>query len=258
MEQDAQTDVLYDFLYRDSSRITSYYAQIFGGKLTSLENTDTDSSTRDTGGKMDLGLLGGDLKSGKETSQSQTRTIDPHDLIATDVLVQLSSDNRLNINVSNAAHGSLVLTTGTLLLIGKTLLWCAAVVLESEAKEAANKARSDAEKASARAQQRIISMMRALILPSGFLLRTSDGLDVVGTLKEDGMEEPISPYYFKHGLAGLASVHLIGIKEEPSHAVSLPPEKMIGMGQAFAKALQGLVFPSGAITVTPIALFREI
>ena len=41
MEQDAQTDVLYDFLYRDSSRITSYYAQIFGGHLTTVQNTES-------------------------------------------------------------------------------------------------------------------------------------------------------------------------------------------------------------------------
>ena len=197
MEQDAQTDVLYDFLYRDSSRITSYYAQIFGGKLTSLENTDTDSRTKDAGAKTDFGLLGGDLKSGKEISQSQTRTIDPHDLIATDVLVQLSSDNRLNSDVNNAPHGSLVWTSGTLLLIDKTMLELAAVVLESQAKEAANKARSAAEKTAARAQQHIIPMMRALVLPSGFLLRTPDGLDVVGTVKEDGMDEPMSFLLFE-------------------------------------------------------------
>ena len=258
MEQDAQTDVLYDFLYRDSSRITSYYAQIFGGKLTSLENTDTDRKTKDRGGKLDLEVLGGDLRSGKEISQSQTRIIDPHDLIATDVLVQLSSDNRLNVDVNNAPHGSLVLTSGTLILIDKTMLELAAVVLEAQAKEAVNNARGAAEKAAARAQQQIVPMIRSITLPSGFLLRTPDGLDIVGTVKEDGMEEPISTYYFKHGLAGLASVYIMGIKEEPSYSVSLPPEKIIGMGQVFAKALQEIMFPEAAITVTPIALFREI
>jgi len=49
------------------------------------------------------------------------------------------------------------------------MLELVAIVLEWQAKEAANKARSAAEKAAARAQQRIIPMMRALILPSGFL-----------------------------------------------------------------------------------------
>jgi len=39
------------------------------------------------------------------------------------------------------------------------------------------------------------------------------------------MEEPISTYYFKHGVAGLSGVHAIGIKEVPSSAfVLVQPE----------------------------------
>lgn len=50
MERDAQTDVLYDFLYRDSSRITSYYAQIFGGHLTTVQDTESERDSKDKGG----------------------------------------------------------------------------------------------------------------------------------------------------------------------------------------------------------------
>ncbi len=258
MEQDAQTDVLYDFLYRDSSRITSYYAQIFGGKLTSVQNTETERDTKDKSGKLDFGLVGGDLKSGKENTQSQTRAIDPHDLITTDVLSQLRSGDRFNQDVEAAPHGSLILTSGTLVLIDKTMLEIAIAVFDAQAKEAMRTAKGTIEKATARGQQQLIPILNTIALPSGFLLRTPDGLDIVGTVKESGMEEPISTYYFKHGSAGLAGVFLIAIKEEPSYSVQLPAEKMIGAGQVAAAALQQVMFPDGAITVTPIALFREI
>ena len=258
MEQDAQTDVLYDFLYRDSSRINSYYAQIFGGKLTSVQNTETERDSADKGGKLDLGMVGGDLKSGKENTLSQTRVIDPHDLTATDVFIQLRANNRFNENAKAAPHGSLILASGTLLLIDRTMLEMATAVLDSQAKEASRTAKTPSEKNAARAQQSLIPIMKTLSLPSGFLLHTADGLDIVGTVKETGMEEPISTYYFKHGTAGLAQVYLIGIKEQSSLAITLSAGKLIGMAQAAAAGLQQMMFPDGAITVTPIAIFREI
>ena len=42
MEQIEQADELYDFLYKDANRIASYYAQIFKGRLSSLEKTATE------------------------------------------------------------------------------------------------------------------------------------------------------------------------------------------------------------------------
>ena len=115
MEQDGQTDVLYDFLYRDSSRITSYYAQIFGGHLTTVHDTDSTSDTKNKGGRVTLKVASGDIRSSQENLQSQTRVINPHDVITTDVLSRLRSDNRFDDDVDNAPHGSLIIAQGTFL-----------------------------------------------------------------------------------------------------------------------------------------------
>ncbi|MDQ3668566.1 MAG: hypothetical protein M3410_18740 [Acidobacteriota bacterium] len=258
MEQDAQTDVLYDFLYRDSSRITSYYAQIFGGHLTTVQDTDSESDTKVKGGKLSLQVASGDIKSSQENLRSQTRVLNPHDLIATDVLSQLRSDNRFNTDIEDAPNGSLVIADGTLLLIDRSMMGLAVIVLKMQVEEASRTARSAAEKAAVRTQKQVIPFLEGIDLPSGFLLSIADGVNIVGTLKDAGMEEPISTYYFRHGTAGLAGVYVIGIKEEPSHSVMLPTEQMIGAGQAAAAALKEMMFPPGSITVTPIALFREI
>ena len=138
------------------------------------------------------------------------------------------------------------------------MLELAIVVLRMQSDENLRKAKTQAEKVAARALKQVILFLSKIVLPSGFLLNTVDGQNIVGTLKESGMEEPISTYYFKHGTAGLASVYVIGIKETPSHSVALPLEQMIGAGQAAAEALRGMMFPSDSTTVTPVALFREI
>ncbi|MFN2456405.1 MAG: hypothetical protein ABR577_19595, partial [Pyrinomonadaceae bacterium] len=66
MESEEQTGALYDFLYRDSNRIASYYAQVFGGRLSSVEEIDTTRDIIDTTGHATVGVVGGDLKSSKE------------------------------------------------------------------------------------------------------------------------------------------------------------------------------------------------
>jgi hypothetical protein len=258
MEQDARTDVLYDFLYRDSSRITSYYAQIFGGLQRSFEQTELERNTKDRGGKLDLQVAGVDLRSVKENLRSETSTFDPHDIITTDVLSQLRTDGRFNTDVENAPHGSLFISQGTLLLIDRSMLDLAVAVLKSQAEESTRVARTPAQKTAARSEKQVAQLMASIDLPSGFLLRTPQGVNIVGTLKESGMDEPISTYYFKHGTAGLAEVFIAGIKEVPSPSIALPNEQMIGAGQTAAGALKIVMFPPDSITVTPIALFREI
>lgn len=90
-----------------------------------------------------------------------------------------------------------------------------------------------------------------LVLPSAFLLHIPSGLQIAGTIKDSGMEEPISGYYFKHGIAGLAEIYVIGIKEIPSGVFPLPQTQLIGAGQQAAQVLSNLLFPSEAIRVTP-------
>ena len=45
-QEDEQAVEFYDFLYRDSNRLTSYYSQIFEGKLTSIEELENNRESR--------------------------------------------------------------------------------------------------------------------------------------------------------------------------------------------------------------------
>ena len=104
----------------------------------------------------------------------------------------------------------------------------------------------------------IKNFMELVPLPSAFALRTESQVNVVGTLKDLGMEEPISAHYFKHGNAGLSGVYLVGIKEVPTPVTDAQAPSLLSAANQTAEALSGMLFPPDAVRVTPIAMFREI
>jgi len=258
MEPEEPAVELYDFLYRDSTRIASYYAQLFGGKLTSLEETETSRDSVDKSGGLSLHVISGGLKSGQEDAASTRRTIDPSDIIATDVLTSLREREQLNKNVEDAPHGSLVIAKGTIVFVDRSILTLADLVFEMEIVNKRKAARSQAERLEVASLEFIRKFLAKIELPSGFLLHTEDGLQLAGTIKDSGMEEPISTYYFKHGSAGLTDVYLVGIKEVPTLSFTLPNTQLIGAGQLAVQGLADMMFPPGSTKVTPIALFRRI
>jgi hypothetical protein len=259
VEQEEPTVELYDFLYRDTSRFASYYAQLFAGKLISVEKSDSTKDVADKDLKLGVALVVGSLKSGQELEAASKTTIDPHELITTDVLAMFAKGKRLHTNLADAPHGALIHAVGTLVLVDRHMLEFANIAIDMLIDVEKKKSVPKREKEVTLSTLNILKAFLAKVpLPSTFLLEVSKDIQVVGTIKEAGMEEPISTYYFKHGTAGLAGVHLIGIKEIPSVSLALPDEKLIGVGRQAAEALSNMLFPKEGIKVTPIVMFRKL
>ena len=221
MEPNAPPVALYDFLYRDAGRLASYYAQIFSGRLWSLEQADTDRTSEDKDAKLDTHIASGDLKHISEVTRSSKRTIDPHNVLTTDVLSFLQDGGYIEPGVVEAAHGSLVLMHGTLVLIDRAMAELAVLSFDLMISEEERKPKAKQDQASLQGMRFIREFLPQLSMPSAFVLQTGDGCQVAGTIKEEGLEEPISTYYFKHGAAGLSDVYLVGIKETPSESFTL-------------------------------------
>jgi hypothetical protein len=248
-----QTATLYDFLYRDPGRLASYYAQIFGGHLSAVEETDSERSAKAKGGKAGLlpvASVEGTLT--EEVLSSSRRTFTPHDLISIDVLTALIRGDRITTQFTEAPHGALIRVEGTVLFIDRHMLELAGGLLGAVA------GALPAGGEGVDVLKMLEKLFASLTVPSAFMIQTNDGRKVVGTLKDGGMEEPISAYYFKHGPAGLSGVHLIGIKESPAPAINLPQQSLMGAGQGLAQVLSDLTFDKQAIRVTPVAMFRKL
>jgi hypothetical protein len=254
--QDVPTAEYYDFLYRDSSRIASYYAQLFGSHLTSVEESDSNKLSSEKGLTGSLHVVGGAAKTGKETQSGTKRVSSPHDVATTDVLSALTAGDRIK-NFATAPHGALFEARGTLVLIDGSFLELASIAFEMWVREEKKKRRHERNEDLIRNQEAFQNLLTKLRLPSAFVLVTSDGQQLAGTVKESGMEEPIVSYHFKHGTSGLADVYLVGIKEIPSGTPALMSSAMIAVAQEAAEKFANLLFPKEATRVTPIALFRK-
>ena len=258
MAPEEPADALYDFLYRDSGRITSYYAQIFGGILSSLEENASERSAVEKGAEANAAVAKGGVKHTGETVTSSKRLLNPHDVITIDVLSHLVDKGKIGGAIEDAEHGSLVLTKGTLIFVDRSMVELAGVSFSLMIAEEERKPPKQRNHVEIQTLKTVTSFLSKLSLPSAFLLQTDEGLQVAGTIKDEGMEEPIGSYYYKHGSAGLADVYLIGIKEIPSPAFAMEGNQMMGAGKAAAQLLSNMLFPDDALRVTPIALFRKL
>jgi hypothetical protein len=253
---------LFDFLYRDTNRINSYYAQLFQGKLSALERVDStrDNQERTLSGKGNLSVVSGEATSKliNEVQESSKQVIDPHDLIVSDVIGKLFENGFVEENVNSAKNGSLILCSGVLTFVDKFFIELAGPYLDTligSAKSGQNKHKSQQE---TKNLQLIKNVLSKLTLPSMFILQTSEKINVCGVIKESGLEEPVTSYYFKHGENGLPNVYLIGVKEMAGPVADSPGALLSQGSRQVAQVLKNLIIPNEAMTVTPIALFRKI
>ena len=252
---------LYDFLYRDAQRIASYYAQYFSnGRLTQSEKVRATRDNRTSTFKATSVVVGGDLQGMSESQESFKEVFDPHDIVTVDVLTRLMEQLvKPGSNVETAGAGEMVKASGRLTFLDKTLLEFASVGLDVVINQEKAKPKNQRDQAQIQGLEIVRRVLPKMPLTSSFLLVTDDGLTIAGTIKETGLDEPISGSYFKHGAGGVARTHIIGIKEsDPGGVVNVPSTQFLhGMGDAL-RLIQSLIFPENALKMTPIAIYREL
>lgn len=258
MEQDKHQDTLYDFLYKDSNRITSYYAQLFGGHLTALEQTDLEKDSHPKSTSVNAGVIKHHEGIIGEISRGSTRIINPHDIIVTDVLSKLADSGSLSEDIQNASHGALVLVKGTLILTDRSMFGLVTASFDAAIREEQRKHKNQQNKAAIDGLTFLKEITKNMEMPSSFLLKTDSNDEAAGIIKDDGMEEPISSYYFKHGSSGLSDVYVIGIKEVTETKQTFATTDFLAGMQQAAQGMSDMLFSAKAIRVTPIALFRRI
>jgi len=258
MEPEEPQAGLYDFLYKDAGRIASYYAQIFRGRLTSLEESDHEQENEERGSKLGVKIIEGNIRTLSQVQNSQKRIIDPHDVITTDVLSHLVEQGKLQTDLSAAANGEMAIVKGTVVFIDHLILETALIGFEEEIKQYKQRPKKDKDPQQVLLYEVAQKILSKFHLPSAFLLNTESGYLVGGVIKEASMEEAISSYYVKHGMNGLADVYLVAIKEQSTASFTLPAEQMFSVAQQIAQMFSQMLFPAEAIKVTPIALFRKL
>ncbi len=261
MAQDEHPAELYDFLYRDTNRLASYYAQIFRGKLSILEESDSEKHSTDKDIKGNLQVVSGGVKLGDESQVSAKRVYDPHDIITTDVLSYLTENNYVYRNYEECPNGGITLLKGTLFFADSRIM--ASLVASLDTYSEGNK-ETVSEIAGHLVDLKEMFGMRAyhnlikdMSFPPIYYLETENGL-IGGTVKPDGMEEPVSTYVFKYGGLGLPDVYLLGIKEVSALLINNSLSELVNVMWDVAENLESAILPDDSERITPLALFRKI
>ncbi len=249
---------LYDFLYRDPVRIPSFYAQLFGGRLATVEQLESSRDAKERSGRGSIGgFVSGEVKGTDDKTVGRKEVYDAADLLVGDVLARLSQTGRLNADYGSAPTGSLIIASGAVAFVDQSALKIGRLAFEAEAKEVKSRPGTHKSKKEQTAGLDMVAkLMDAITLPSMFVMKTDSGI-IAGQIRDDGMSEPISAHYFKYGDASMTDVFVVGIKEVPGPTIQLPEAAFFTATMGMAQVLTKMTLPESATRITPLALFRK-
>ncbi|MBV9762599.1 MAG: hypothetical protein JO340_18710 [Acidobacteriaceae bacterium] len=247
MEREEQSPVaVYDFLYRDQSRLDSYYAQIFGGRRLSLEKTSATKKQHQWNAKLNTGLLSVERQAPTEISEGLKEVIDPQDTATIDVLQWLAENEYIANSVADAKQGQFIRLHGNLLLVDRRLMVAAAkaITVQSGGNKSTREMKMGAE------------LFAQYPMPSMFTLNSADETLYAGTLTDAGIESVMSSHTWKFGPDTMDDVHVIAILESTK---SLEDTKTSTLAPVLnlARTLHAW-FPPSAVRVTPIVMYRRL
>jgi len=243
---------LFDFIYIDRSRIDSYYAQAFDGKLESSTTTTSEADANEREKSLGQGskLFGIRNKTTSGTNLQQSQLVSPHDVAIVDALHYLDMHGFIKNDFESARSGDVIMVSGTLYFYDTTMLRQAKNLTEAFASIL-----EDGKMKQGAAT--ITAVLNAIDLPSVFMLDIDDRFTVGGIVNEAYLSESIPAHSMKYGDSGMENVHVLGIREMPFRKKSRRTQ-YIRSTHDYAKALRELVFGDDAHAVSPIAIFRKI
>ncbi len=256
MEPAERTDV-FDFLYRDSSRIASYYAQLFGGLLKGVETSAQSRTATESNVRGGFALLSGDRKKIQDAVTARKEQLDPHDNVAVDMIAKLLGQRSAVPAGKDAPHGALVRVEGRLAFTDAATIKMMTDMDEDVFNGFVLDKSKKPHEAKKQAKQ-IRALMKGVTIPSMFLLTTDSGDMYGGTVKEVGLEEPIGSFYYTHGGQALPAVTVLGIREQ-SQPFEIPASMALATANAmFVQVLRDMVLSPDATRLTPIAIYRKV
>jgi len=253
VEQKEQKALLSDFLYIDRERIASFYAQIFGGDLLSIEKEISDIQKKGSGISGGIPqIVDAKAESINQVEEAKKEIINPHDVKVRDVIakfLELAETGKTPIRIY---EGSMIFMDNHLLKIMLETISIAGKFPMLVDSNLSKKEKQEFKKI----LEVINKLLKVMPFLPAFLLKTKE-TNVVGTIKEEFLSEPISSFYLKHGGKWLKDVLVIGIEENTTEE-ELPETHLYGALKELLPAMSSMVFPPDSIKIVPIAIFRRV
>lgn len=274
-------DYLYDFIYADTKRISSYLSQIDPtGVITAIKEVVGESDSVDTSGELNVKLFKAALKGVGINSQSLERQFDATPTLPWSLLHLLREQGYLGDDLASTPVGRMVFLKGSLSIIDVRLLkdaWRPNVeVLRLDNQNALDaqkergllngKAYQDAKRDLDKRMEyeaAIVEMLEKLPHTVNITFRTNQGNCWAATSGANFLVDP-EELILKHGPDISGVWYMASIIDAPPEPESdLPP--IDGQGKLSDLILRSTKFirhhfgrPAEHYAVTPIAIYRAV
>ena len=248
--------VLYDFIYLDKKKIFSYYAQLFDGLLKNVSDKQSTSSTEKE--KVSGGLkpfAEGSMEGVKSFNKENTKEIDPEELVIIDTLAILSKNSK---PLRECHTGDILKENGNLFIATNNILEVFVDIMDLDT-ITGTKSVTKQEKKEANELKRLMKAVFSKISIEPIFILKDDSSEIVGSIKQEFLNEDPDTFQIKHGGAGLDDIQVLGIYENRYNNQSdREPSSFIDSSRVFANGIKEAFFPANSSVITPIAIYREV
>jgi hypothetical protein len=274
-------DYLYDFIYADTRRISSYLSQIDpSGVITAIKEVVGESDNINTAGQLSVKVFRATLKGFSGNSQSLERQFDATPTLPWTLLHHLDEQSYLGKDLKNTPIGRIVSLKGSLRIVDLRLMkdvWKpnADVIrlqreafLKSQKKEGAltNARHKEEEENLKKAMEyefAITAMIEKLPHTANITFSTGQGRCWAATSGDNFLINP-EELILKHGPDIFGTWHMAAIVDaKPEPQTQPPPDEefeylsdMILRSTKFIRYHFGR--PANHYAVTPIAIYRAV
>lgn len=267
-QESPNTESLFDFLYIDTYRIKSYYAQLTGyGALSTLKMSDNTVVTKSKEATVGMPTItGGKLSHANAITSLGERSYDPMPSMPSDIINRLDELGFIGRQLHENHLGKLVLLSGRLGISDISLLKDASdAILKQMAEEKSQlaeiKNRKKVYEQEIKANKHIFDFLKQI--PYSLEARLLfNGDEVWMTLNRDEIIGNAYEINFKHGDFLSGDYYVLGILDavpnDDYSNISHQTQLKIAMS-VMTKELKNLMGrPSSCYGMTPIAIFRVI
>lgn len=268
---------LYDFLFIDTARIYSLYAQLFDGLHEATDKIANEVTTKHTAAQLGgdpIGKLGYERK--KDLEEGISTRLVPHDLLLRDVLIGLKERNFICEDPLSAKSGNIIHLKGEIAVVNldnlAQFIEKAPVFFEGLlAQEAGAELRTltnqqiKAYKKEKNKQSTIITEL--LVAITGLMPQTvqfvlkGESITAWASVNQKSMRVELKEINVQ-GPSLYGEWNLLGIVDIPANVTDSATPELPDVYQGIYDMLKGvneiIALPQGDIRVTPLLIYREI
>lgn len=267
-QEQPSIDSIYDFIYLDTKRLTSFLAQLDDdGVLMSIKRTRHIEEEQKNLGS--LGLTGTRATTEDNTTQGKQseKHYDSSIVAMYDVINRLDELGFIKKSISATAMGQLLLCSGTITFHDIRMmrdLWdpMMKMFFNQQATQAVSRQDRDLLRNKTKEFESIKSILTAL--PHALLMTLfSEGESLWSSLEEEHLKINSDDITLKHGANFAGQWHVLGLLDaKPDDGFTVPRttgnEIFDGMAEMLSMIRAMLGRPANAYGITPVAIFRTV